>query len=237
MAQQVAKRMYRMTDADLKQTADALKNRIKRDLTDFASRNITETSLETLHELNEAFDVSSTDKEMLGFKMKATEEKDVVAEAVRLAIRPIRHMAELAYKGKGLYHVFGFEDMATLGDSDLCLLGKRVTRVATRLKVDLVPRGLADAQLVGLANICQQLDTAIDKSAAEIELRDIETQERVNRGNALYEEVMRLASIGKSIYADKDEARYNDYVLIGSRGSEQNGNSALPPDTATQATL
>lgn len=237
MAQQVAKRMYRMTDADLKQTADALKKRIKRDLTDFASRNITETSLETLHELNDAFDVSSTDKEMLGFKMKATEEKDVVAEAVRLAIRPIRHMAELAYKGKGLYHVFGFEDMATLGDSDLCLLGKRVTRVATRLKADLAPKGLTDAQLAGIGSICQQLDTAIDKSAAEIELRDIETQERVNRGNALYEEVMRLASIGKSIYADKDEARYNDYVLIGSHGSEQNGNSALPPDTGEQPSL
>ena len=231
MPQQPVARTYTFADADLKQKADLLATSIKRDLAAFATRNINQTNLDALGALIAAFDETSTDEELLGQSVAATETKDATAEAVRRAIRPIRNMAEVAYKGKGKYHVFGFEDMANLSDNDLYRMGRRVVRVATRQKADLEPQGLTDAMLTNLGNFCMQLDTDIDNMGAQAENRDLETQDRVTKGNALYAEVMTLASIGKSLFEDSDEARYNDYVMIGSTPAT-NGNGAAGNNNA-----
>jgi len=60
------------------------------------------------------------------------------------------------------------------------------------------------------------LDAAIDAVAASNETRDLATQTRIEKGNALWAEMTYLASIGQTLYADTNEAKYNDYVLIGS---------------------
>jgi hypothetical protein len=61
--------------------------------------------------------------------------------------------------------------------------------------------------------LATNLDKAIDDIEDKIENRDLETQDRVQKGNALWAEMSKLSSIGKSVYEDIDEARYNDYVL------------------------
>jgi hypothetical protein len=152
---------------------------------------------------------------LLGFSVSATEEKDAIVQALQRAIRPIRNMAELAYSGKGKYSVFGFENMTILSDSDLYRMGKRVARVATKLRADLVPQGLTDEFITAVNKLCNDLDLAIDHMEEHVENRDMETQNRIMKGNALYAEMIRLASVGKSLYEDSDEARYNDYVIIG----------------------
>lgn len=215
MPQQVITRLYSMADADLKQKADILTKTIQRDIADFGTRNIKASTLQDFDKLIEAFDNTSTDEELLGFSITATEEKDAIAESLRRAIRPIRNMAELEYKGKGKYNVFGFENLSEVSDNDLYRLGRRVARVANRLKPDLLAQGLTDTQITAISDLCTQLDLAIDHIGEQAENRDIETQDRVLKGNALYTEMMRLASIGKSLYEDKDEARFNDYVLVG----------------------
>jgi hypothetical protein len=58
------------------------------------------------------------------------------------------------------------------------------------------------------------LDTQIDDAEEKQETRDLETQNRVQKGNALWAKMVELASIGKSIYVDTNPAKYNDYVLI-----------------------
>jgi hypothetical protein len=44
--------------------------------------------------------------------------------------------------------------------------------------------------------------------------RDSATQNRAQKGNALYDKVVELCNVGKHIYEDTDEAKYNDYVII-----------------------
>jgi hypothetical protein len=226
MPTQATTRLYSMADADLKQAADALTSTIKRDLASFATRNIDLTVLKDFSQLITNFDNTSTDEEMLGTSMVATEQKDTVAEALRRAIRSVRNMAEMAYGTKGNYVIFGFENMANLSDNDLYQQGKRVVRVATRLMDDLAKQGLTAEVLTAISNLCIELDNAIDHSALQVENRDIETQDRVTKGNALYAEMMRLASVGKSLYEDTDEARYNDYVMVGSKPAAANSGDA-----------
>ena len=44
-------------------------------------------------------------------------------------------------------------------------------------------------------------------------LERVKTQERVNDGNLLYGFVARYCEVGKIIWQDVDEAKYNDYVI------------------------
>jgi hypothetical protein len=216
MAQHEMLRMYNLSDADLKQKADSLLQTTKRDLFQFSSRNVNADTLRLLQEHIDNFANASTDEELLGQLKAATETKDETAAALRRLLRTIRNMAEIAFEGKGHFHSFGFDGMAKMSDTELCMLARRVSRIANRLLPDLVTQGLSASQLGNVLQLQEDLDRQLDRCAEAVENRDIETQERVRRGNVLYAEMMRVASIGKSLFEDTDEARYNDYVLIGS---------------------
>jgi len=213
MTKQNETRHYPFADADLTPNAKGLSTSINRDMTDFAGRNITNVTLADLEILIDDFDNMPTDKELLGEWMAATDVKNKTMEDVKIAIRPIRNMAELVYKGKGKYTSFGFEDMAHMSGNDLYQLVKRVVRVGTKCLAELSTQGLTQAQLTDLQNMATLLDTQIDNAEDKQETRDLETQQRIQKGNALWDKMVELASIGKSIYVDTNPAKYNDYVL------------------------
>ncbi len=235
MPQTAIIRAYIFSDADLKQKADALLGTVERDLVKFTTRNINKNSLANFEQLIDVFANASTDEELLGFCKKATEEKDAAADILRRLLRSIRNMAELAFEGKGHFHSFGFEGMSEMNDNDLCVLAKRVLRLARRLMDDLKPQGLMDSHLEALASFEAALDAKVDACNQAVENRDIETQDRIIKGNAVYAEMMRLASVGKSLFEDEDEARYNDYVIIGSSGTKAEDNKDDTPKTGDQA--
>jgi hypothetical protein len=164
-----------------------------------------------------AFDNTTTDIELQGAVSVAVQVKDATVSAIHKAVRTIRSMAEQAYEGKGKYKTFGFEDMTRLSDNDLYRMVKRVVRVATSLQADLTLQGLTANQLSDLTSLDNKLDTDIDTVHDAEEQRDLQTQDRIKKGNMLYKEMAKLASIGQSLFQDTDEAKYNDYVLIGSR--------------------
>ncbi|WP_153796590.1 hypothetical protein [Foetidibacter luteolus] len=220
-------RIYKVPDADLKQLADDLAASIDRDLNHFAERMITAQQLATFNTLIGEFDACDTDVEQLGNITTATEEKDTITDNLRKAIRPIRNMAELAYEGKSRYNSFGFDDLSKQTDNELYRTTRRICRLASQFMSDLAPHGLTPAHLLALENLATQLDNAIDKVAEAMELRDIQAQERIFKGNALWTEMARLASIGRSIFEDTNEALYNDYVLIGGNGNT--GTNTPPP--------
>lgn len=215
MPTKVETRLYSMADGELKQKADGLKTTITRDLADFATRNITATQVTAYQTIIDVFDNTTTDEELLGGVTVATGTKNTIADNTRKAIRAIRGMAETAYGGKGKYSIFGFEDLSKLTDADLYRLAKRVVRVGGKLFADLAAEGLTQAQLTALDALAKSFDTAIDAVGEAIETRDLETQDRIIKGNTLWQEMLRLAAIGKSLYEDTNEAKFNDYVLIG----------------------
>ncbi|NNV58046.1 hypothetical protein, partial [Limnovirga soli] len=209
MPKQKATRQYSMADGNLKQLADALKTSINRDLADFATRNITAANLTALQTLIDTFDETTTDEELLGMVTDATNAKDAIANNIRTAVRPIRNMAETAYGTTGKYNTFGFDGLSELTDADLYRLARRVVRVGNKLLAELAAQGLTAAQLTNIDTLATSFDTAIDAIENAVENRDLETQDRILKGNALWTEMSRLASIGRSLYEDTDEAKYN----------------------------
>jgi hypothetical protein len=229
MPKQMETRTYKMADGDLKQTADSLQQAITRDAADFAKRNIGAPQQAAYQALIDSFDATTTDEELKGMLKYAVEQKDNVANDIRVAIRPIRNMAEIAYNSKGKFSAFGFGDMGNMSDGDLYRLARRVVRVCGKLITDMQLQGLTAAQVTALDALATDFDKKIDAVEDAVETRDLETQDRIIKGNALWAETVRLASIGKSLYEDTNEAKYNDYVLISNKGSDSGNTPPTPP--------
>lgn len=213
MSKATETRNYNMADADLKQKADNLKDSMVRDAASFATRNIATPRVTAFTALIAGFDATSTDEELRGDLNVTVNAKDALVQDIRKAIRPIRNMAEIQYNGTGKYKTFGFDEMAHLSDNDLYRMAKRVVRVGTSCITDMQKQGLTTAQLTSLDTLAKSLDTAIDTVGAATETRDLQTQDRIIKGNALWQEMITLSSVGQSLFIDIDEARYNDYVL------------------------
>ena len=220
MPQQTITRSYPFADGDLKQKADGLATTLTRDLTDLAARKITDGFIKYLRELTNNFDEHSTDAELLGLVEDATIKKNATRKEAEIAIRSIRNMADIAYSGKGKYSNFGFEDLTHVTDADFYRLAKRVVRMSTKYLTDLEPQGLITDQIDALKTLATNFDNDIDAIEDAVENRDVETQERINKGNTLWAEMSKLASVGKSVFEDTNEAKFNDYVLMPSVGSD-----------------
>ena len=228
MPQQTITRDYPFADGDLKQKADGLADSLTRDLADLAVRKILAGNVTSLQGLISSFDEHSTDQELLGLVQDATDKKNAKRKEGEIAIRSIRNMAEIAYNGRGKYLNFGFEEITKISDADFYRLAKRVGRIANKYLTDLAPQGLNAAQVTAIKTIATDFDNAIDDIEDAVENRDVETQERIKKGNALYAEMMKLASVGKSIYEDVNEAKFNDYVLTP---SENQGDTPIVTPT------
>lgn len=94
-------------------------------------------------------------------------------------------MAELAYNNKGKYNTFGFGDMGNLPDGDLYRLARRVVRVSGKLMADLQLQGLTAAQVTALDTLATNFDKMIDAVEDAVATRDLETQDRILKGNTL----------------------------------------------------
>ena len=93
------------------------------------------------------------------------------------------------------------------------VLAKRVIRVSTRLADDLATQGFTTAQLTAITNLAADFDISIDAQQSKMEDRTLAAQQRIMLGNDFYMELIPLGSIGRSLYEDSDEAKYNDYII------------------------
>jgi hypothetical protein len=215
MSQTAVSSVYIISDAELKKEADALHRAIKRDMDKCASLGISKEALANFKQLIDAFAHTSTDEELLDICKKATAEKEAAANILQRLLRSIHNIAELAYNGKGHYQLFGFEGLSELSDNDLCVLAKRVYKLAYHLMPDLTPKGLTEGHLEALASFEATLVAKMGVCQEAVENRNRETQKRIQQGNAVYAELMRLTSMCKSPHEAGNETRYNAYAIIG----------------------
>ena len=213
----VSVRDYQFSDGVLKQKADDVVGSLQRDLTAFSTRGVTATTVTGLQTLITTFDSTQTDEELQGALSVATDAKNVLADSLRSAIAVVRSMAENKFGVESaLFRSFAFDGMSDLSDEQLYRLGKRVIRVATAQPTQLASEGLTAAVITNLTTVTTNFDTSIDVQQDAVKNRDIKTQDRVEKGNAVYKEITRLCNTGKSIFVNTDEAKYNDYVIYNS---------------------
>jgi hypothetical protein len=214
MSKKQLRRSYVVSDGTLKQMGDDLVNLMERDSTEFATRNIGADDRDALTALLEDFGSNvSDDTEELGLQQAATEQRNELAEKLRVSIRSIRGIVEARYGLGGTYRRFGFGVLDKFTDDGLYRLARRIVRLGTELLPELSIRGLTMAMLNDLAVQAQAFDEAIEKVHDEAADRYLATEARIIKGNAIWTMMCDFAAIGKSLFVDTDHARYRHYVL------------------------
>lgn len=227
-------RDYNFSDAALKQECDIKAKSVLRDIAKFATRGVNAANVATFINLSTSFGDLPTDEELQGDVSITTLDKDTAAENLKVSIRTVRIMAANKYgQGTPKYDKFAFEGMDKMNDNDLFRLGKRTVRVANLSLADLSSEGLTAAVIASTNGLVTIFDNFIDAKDDAVNARDIKTQERVDSGNVLYKELVRLSNTGKDLFASTDPARYNDYIIYDEPKSKPAVTPVNPPSDAT----
>jgi hypothetical protein len=231
---QTLKRNYTFSDAKLCTVARQVAHSVEDNLAEFASYGVQDTDVENLRQQEDDFMNLPADIESMGAVVIATENKDALAEKVRMGIRTVRTIAGNKWGTKDArYRSYAFDGMSGLPDEKLHRLGKRVIKLATQQLPDLISEGLTAAFLTNLQNLNNDFDNAIDLQTEAIIERDILTQQRIEDGNRLFKEMMSLCKIGQDIFASTNFAKFKAFTIYhkskGKPGRKKKEKVPTPP--------
>jgi hypothetical protein len=121
-----------------------------------------------------------------------------------------------------LYRSLHLSELSKASDHDYYFAVRNVHRLASLKKGVLADKGLTDAMLTALDNALKAFDTQIDVAKAAESTREEETENRIIKGNSLYNEIVLVCEMGKSTWADESPAKYQDYVIYETEAGKSN---------------
>jgi len=224
MKKPIITRNYRFTDALLKQKADEMVLLIERDQIEFADRGYDGAAKEAFANAIQIVSEQSSDETLEGAKMIFTSKKKGDRSALEKSMRTIFNMAANKFGIKSAqYRAFGDAEISSQSDAEIVRTYKVMVLAARENLEELASEGLTQEKIDKLKAHGIALDDNIDAVAKGITNRDIATESRVEALNALYALVAKYAGIGKDIFYEVSEAKYNDYVIYDTP-------SGLPPE-------
>lgn len=235
-------REYNMSDADLCMLASNFVVFMNRDSAPFLVRGVAALDITAFEALGDAFEVFPTDAEYSGLVTIEVDAKIAYRASSMLMVQSISGYLEQKWGlGSGQYKRLGIKGIASVGDSSFLVKSRGVARVATEYLADLTPIGLAQADIDALEAEAQLFEDKMNAVKDAKAVRDAKTQERAEKGNELYSFVKQYSVIGKLIWENVDEAKYNDYIIYKTSHSglskPQNLAAALDPVTVTPISL
>ncbi len=235
-------RDYNLSDAELVLFASDLVTFMTRDSAEFAARGVDAAAITALGVKEDQFEAFPTDPEYKALVTIAVENKDADRSQLLVEIRGVTDRAMIKWGAEsGRYKRFDVKDLAGMSDKDLHFAARRVVRIGTIYLADLTAEGLTQAMLDSLSALAQSFEDNLNALSDAIAERDEKTEERITLGNELYELVTKYCEIGKVIWKDTSEAKYNDYIIYPTShtglSKPQNLAAALDPVTVAPITL
>jgi hypothetical protein len=204
---------YRFTQAELAQLADLAVKLIDRD-GELSAYGIDTAFRQTLVAKTILYKETPTDEELLGMVTAMTEQKNALADELKVIIRSIMVRARVVFGEKSPeYRAFGTRGLDKLDDDKLYRCARSVKRCAVKWFSALEPKGLTQDDIDLLEQKSLLHDDAIDKKIEAVANRDIATETRVRLGNEIYGMIIEMFDFGKDYWSTRNEAKYNDYVV------------------------
>lgn len=214
MKKNQVKRDFTMSDAVLKQKADELIALIDRDIAEFTDRGYNAAKKAELTTARNTVDNFPNDEQLEAIKMNLTEKKDAARNYLEKTMRSIFNMAENVF---GLYSAkykeFGNAGISQQSDAEVVRVAKIMSLTAEKYLTELSDEGLTAEKIATLTTQRNALDVAIDAQAQGISDRDVAAEGRIEALNKLYQLLTKYTGIGKDIFYETNEAKYNDYVI------------------------
>ena len=227
MKKQANNRKYNFPDADLYLQCIERIRYAKRDLVQFEEYGYSRQRLEKFFNSCEAFKVLPNDDEWVGDQMITTEKKDKAADQLRASIRSLMTRVALKYPQKsGRYRKFGTIKLGDMTDAQLLFCGRRVVRVA-RQQIDFLEEvGVNDNLIRRISDHAQVFEKTMNIQQDKVADRDIAVENRTDKGNELYNELVTLCNIGKDIWAERDLVKYENYCIYESNNEQKKARKA-----------
>ena len=207
-------RDYNMTDSELCMFVSNLVQTMTRDATEFAVKGVTAPDITALETLGNAFETFPPDSYYQADVSLAVDNKNNTREDLEVKVRDIVQCSIIKWgEGSPQYKKFGAQKMTLMGDMKFLTMCRQVVKTATDYLTDLTPVGLTQAMIDAVDTGSQTFEDNMNSVKDAVETRDIKTGERIADGNELYSFVVKYCTIGKIIWDDVDESKYNDYII------------------------
>jgi len=208
------KRLYKFSDGTLIQLSDTIRAFLNRDMADLSGYAVSAGTLTALQALRTAFSSTSTDVTQVALVKDLTATKDATRDAAESALRTLKTKVQ----GKvgispAKVESLGIGAISKETDSDLYLTGENAVAQATVLIPELSGTGVDAPYLATITAAMEAYRAALQAMRQGEANRELATEDRIIKGNALYTEIVRLCEFGKDRYYGSNEAKYNDYII------------------------
>ena len=222
--------LFNFSYGHLKQLADNTLLQLERDKTEFEDRGFSGGKKSEFEEAIVRFADYPTDEQLESAKMEMTQLKDGTRMEFETSARSFYLAAKNTFGTESAkYRAFGNADLSSQKDADLVRNGKNIVAAANKYLPQLAGEGITAEKVANLEEVRKKFDSALDLQAAEISNRDNATEERAILANELYALLVKHSDTGKDIWANKSEARYNDYVIYNTPSGEKEDENQTPP--------
>lgn len=238
MKKQALNRKYNYPDADLYlQGIDCIRYAF-RDLEQFQQYGCDAERLQKFKTWCEQFQALPSDDELIGDQMILTDKKYHAAERLKSTIRTVMTRVAMKYNNRsGRYRKFGTSKMGDMTDAQLIFCGRRVVRVS-RLQIDFLADVGVNETLIGrIVEAVQDFENAVNLQQDRVADRDIAVERRIEQGNKIYDELVTLCEIGKDIWAEKDNIKYENYTLYESNNDQKIARKERLAEETTQVSV
>ena len=190
---------------------------INRDATPFAARSVTALDITAFHDLGNSFELFPPDDFYIGAIQIEVDAKNLSRDTATEKIQYISGFFEQKWGlDSGEYRQLKIHNLQQMTDDRFQVATRSVVTVATLYIADLTPIGLTQLDVDALATEAQTYEDKMNSVDAAKKLRDDKARERTELGNELYGFVVEYCKIGKLIWENVNEAKYNDYVIYPS---------------------
>ena len=235
MKKQAANRMYNYPDSELYVQCMEHISYAKRDIAGFETYSYDTGRLTKFEAACNKFVELPDDDELLGIQMQMTDKKADAMNQLKISIRSVMTRVAMKYHNKsGRYRRFGTQKMGDMSDAQLLFCGRRVIRVGNQMLPFLSDAGLSEETLKKVADTVLGFENSIHIQKDKVSDRDIMVERRTELGNNLYEELIVLCNIGKDIWIDKDNVKYEQYVIYESNADQKRSRREKLKDEAAK---
>jgi len=208
------KKEFALSFADLCMLASNLVILMNRDSVQFLTRGVTAQDISDFEAMGNDFEIFPPDEYYSALVSAEVEAKETARTNCTNNIRLISGFFEQMWGiADYRYKQLNIKSFHNRADSNFLTTARNVVAVATEYLADLSPIGLTQGMIDALETEAQTFEDKMNNINTQKALRDSKTQERTLNGNDLYNYCKKYSTIGKLIWENLDEAKYNDYVI------------------------
>lgn len=208
------KKTYRISNFELCGMVSDVVEYMTRDNVEFTGRGITTAMRDDFKALGDAFEVFPPDEDYLGIISDIVIEKTVLRNSITLMIQKISGYFEQEWGiNSGKYKRLGINGLTSMKELEFLFRARAVARLAEEFLTELTPIGLTQAEIDALEAEAELFEGKINETSVAKSNREDKTEERTKKGNELYEYLVKYARVGKLIWENVNQSKYDDYVI------------------------